>query len=238
MNEQNAGTEGATTGSKERAPSGITAKSHEAAEQLKNAVVDQADQVRHKADSARDHAAERFRRVASHLRNVGDNLRSDDQIASKLAERASRSVEGVADYVASTDVKRFMRDTEQLARRQPALFFGSAFLVGLAIGRFLKSAPPDRAEESWSSSGDPARREEARDQSRRSAPPAPNETNQRFRENYDAAFARDIPSSPAEGTSRTPPGPGARATKGSPERTGERIPESNGGRSGGKGKVS
>jgi hypothetical protein len=87
---------------------------------------------------------------------VGDNLRSDDQMASMLAERASRGVEGVADYVASKDMRGLLRDTEQLARRQPALFFGSAFLVGLAIGRFLKSAPPDAASERWSGNYDAA----------------------------------------------------------------------------------
>jgi hypothetical protein len=128
-------------GSKERGPGGIAARSHEAAEQLKSAVAGQAEQVREKADTAREQTAQRFRRVASHLQHVGDTLRPDDRLAAELADRASRSIEGVASYVANTDVSRLVRDTEQLARRQSALFFGGAFLVGLAMGRFLKSSP-------------------------------------------------------------------------------------------------
>ena len=128
-------------GSKERGPGGIAARSHEAAEQLKSAVAGQAEQVREKADTAREHTAQRFRRVASHLQHVGDTLRPDDRLAAELAERASRSIEGVASYVANTDVSRLVRDTEQLARRQSALFFGGAFMLGLAVGRFLKSSP-------------------------------------------------------------------------------------------------
>lgn len=125
---------------------GVAARSQEAAEQLKSAVAEQAGQVREKADTAREQAAQRFRRVASHLHHVGDTLRSDDRMASELAERASRGIEGVASYVASTDVRGLVRDTEQLARRQPALFFGGAFMLGLALGRFLKSSPDGQSQ--------------------------------------------------------------------------------------------
>jgi hypothetical protein len=237
MNEQNVGTEGATAGSKERAASGISAKSHEAAEQLKSAVVDQAEHARHMADSARDDAAERFRRVASHLRSVGDTLRSDDHMASMLAERASRGVEGVADYVASKDVRGFLRDTEQLARRQPALFFGSAFVLGLAIGRFLKSSPPEQGTSSRTSDEDDRPRTGVPSQPKDSPSPA-GTSQQRFRENYDAAFGRDIASAPAEASSKAAGGGPGSAKPNPAVPNGERSPESNGGRRSGKGKVS
>lgn len=239
MNEPNAGAEGTTSASKERGASGFAAKSHEAAEQLKNAVIDKTTQVRHEADTARDHVAERFRRVASQLRTAGDNLRTDDQVASALAERASRGVEGIADYVTSTDLQGVVRDAERLARRQPAVFFGGAFIVGLALGRLLKNSAPERApdEERWSSSRDEGgQRETPREQPWRSPPPAPSQTGQqRFRENYDATFARDMPSSPLEGNAEMG-SPGAAKPAASP-RNGEHSPESNGGRRSGKGKT-
>jgi hypothetical protein len=139
--DQNAQNESTSSGSKERGIGGVAARSQEAAEQLKSAVAEQAEHVREKADTAREQAAQRFRRVASHLHQVGDTLRSDDRMASELAERASRGIEGVASYVANTDVRGLVRDTEQFARRQSALFFGGAFVLGLALGRFLKSSP-------------------------------------------------------------------------------------------------
>jgi hypothetical protein len=235
MNEQNAGSEGTTTASKERGSSGIAAKSHEAAEQLKNAVVDKTNQARQEADTARDHMAERFRRVASHLRGVGDNLRTDDQMASTLAERASRGVEGIADYIASTDLQGVVRDAERLARRQPAVFFGGAFIVGLALGRFFKNSPSGQARSDWSSSSDaPEQRETPGQQPRRARAQVPGQASQeRFRENYDATFARDIPSSPLEGSAEM--GGVKRST--SPG-NGENSPESNGGRRSGGGRAS
>jgi hypothetical protein len=43
------------------------------------------------------------------------------------------------------DVQQLMQDAQRLARRQPALFIGSAFALGLVAARFLKSSPPDDA---------------------------------------------------------------------------------------------
>jgi hypothetical protein len=121
---------------------GSGAKSHEAAEHIEDALVDQAEQVRHRAESAKEHAVERIRRVATQLRDVGDTLRTEDTLAAGVADRASRSIDGLANYVSDADTQSFVRDTEQLARREPAIFFGGAFLLGLAAGRFLKSSRP------------------------------------------------------------------------------------------------
>ena len=55
-------------------------------------------------------------------------------------------------YVSSADLKTTVRDVENLARRQPALFFGGAFLLGLAAGRFLRSsAGRSEADEGFAS---------------------------------------------------------------------------------------
>jgi hypothetical protein len=137
MDQQNVGSKRSSS-----APGKIAAKSHEAAEQLKGAVVDQANAVRDKAQSAKDHTTERIRGVATQLSNVGDSLREQDPFIAGLADRASEGIEGLARYVSSTTPQSFVRDTEQLARRQPTLFFGSALLLGLAAGRFLKGAAP------------------------------------------------------------------------------------------------
>jgi hypothetical protein len=139
MNQQNMGSSKRSASS---TAGKIAAKSHEAAEQWKEAVVDQAQHVRDKAQSAKDHTTDRIRGVATQLQNVSDTLRDDDPLVAGLAERASRSVEGVADYVSRASAQSFVRDAEQLARRQPALFFGAAFLLGLAAGRFVKSSSP------------------------------------------------------------------------------------------------
>ncbi len=237
MIEPNAGTEGKNMGSKERGGSGIAAKSHEASEQLKEAVVDQVEHARDKAESAKGQTAERIRRVASQLKSVGDTLRADDEMASAVADRASRGVDAVANYVASTDLRGLVRDTESLARRQPALFFGTAFMLGLAMGRFLKNAPPEpNASDEPRRSSPPPRREPAN----RTGAAATAAGQQRYKENVDAAFGRDAPFTPAAGSSipmRSSSGPAT--PRGGITPGGDAIPESNGdGQRAGRGKKS
>ena len=129
------------TGNGERGGSGLSGKTHAAAEQLKNAVASQVEQTRQRAESAKDQTAERIRRVAVGLRHVSETLQPDDELAARFTERASVSLDRFAGYVGSADVRRLRSDAERFSRARPAMFFGGAFLVGLAIGRFFKSSP-------------------------------------------------------------------------------------------------
>jgi hypothetical protein len=183
----------------------IAAKSQETAEQMKEAVVDQVNQVRDKAQSAKEHTTTRIHGVATQLRGVGDTLRQDDPLVAGLADRASDGVERLARYVGSATPQSFVRDTENIARRQPALFFGGAFLLGLAAGRFLKSSAPvgshSSGSSSWRGSGSDEDDGFYENRERRPSGFFPNNespaadrntrSNHRFQENYDAAFGRD-----------------------------------------------
>jgi hypothetical protein len=192
MDQQNVGSKRSASGTSGK----IAAKSHEAAEHWKETVVEQANQVRDKARSAQEHTGDRIRTVATQLRNVSDSLREDDPLASQLAERASRGIEGVAQYVSSTSAQSLIRDTERLARRQPALFFGGAFLLGLAAGRFIKASAPQSSFERRSDDDDDMGGPLARRQDRESGffPSAEGGATggQRYRENYAATFGRDV----------------------------------------------
>jgi hypothetical protein len=188
-------------GSSERAASsqgegGLSAKSHEAAEQLKGAVVGQVEQARERAESAKEDVARRIQRLALQVRNVGDSLRTDDSLAASVADRTSQSIEGLAGYVSRTDAQSFLRDTEQLARRQPALFFGGAFLLGLTAGRFLKSSGPENNGGRMSD----RRRDDDEYYNRKERPSSflpqggegTRSSPDRYRENFDATFGRDV----------------------------------------------
>jgi hypothetical protein len=191
MDQQNVGSKRSASGGSGK----IAAKSHEAAEQWKETVVEQANQVRDKARSAKEHTGDRIRGVATQLRNVSDSLREDDPLASELAERASRGIEGVAQYVSSASAQSLIRDTEQLARRQPALFFGGAFLLGLAAGRFLKASSPQTSFERPrydDDEGGPLARRQDRESGFFPSTRPDAMGNQRYQENYDAAFGRDM----------------------------------------------
>lgn len=211
MNEQNAGT--GRTSSQSDSTSGMAAHSHEVAEQLKEAVVDQAHRVRDRAQSAKQHSADRLRDVATQFRSMESALREDDPVIAKAAARASDGIETVANYVGSASARSVMRDTEQLARRQPLLFFGGAFLAGLAAARFLKSS---RSE---GSSNERPRTQGAHPVGESSTPrlqqrpssflPSPDAAALPNTEStvsrYNAAFGRDLPDrAPADPRGTTP----------------------------------
>jgi len=214
MNEPNMGS-GRTPSPSDRSPSdsasGMAAKSHEVAGQLKDAVVDQANQVRDRAQSAKEHTADRIRGVATQFRSMGDTLREEDPVIAKVATRASDSIESVAKYVGSASTQSFIRDTEQLARRQPLLFFGGAFLAGLAAGRFLKSSRPEGSSyDRPRTQGDQAFGEGSarRLQERPSSfIPSRNEGalagTESTASRYNAAFGRDLPDPEAHADSST-----------------------------------
>ena len=71
------------------------------------------------------------------------------------AERAADQLERLATRLKNKDAAELFRDAQNLARRQPALFVGSAFVLGLLGARFLKSSPPlyRSQERSWQRQG-------------------------------------------------------------------------------------
>jgi hypothetical protein len=82
----------------------------------------------------------RVRGVGTALRSAGEQLREEDDVVAGYAEKASERIESIASYLDSAEPRELARDAEDLARTHPAWFFGGAFLVGLAAGRFLKAS--------------------------------------------------------------------------------------------------
>jgi hypothetical protein len=124
-------------------------------EDAREAAQRQVEEVRAQADFVKEHAVERIRRVGSALRTAGDGL-GDDEALADYARKASERLDGFASYLSTADGKRLVRDTEELARQKPALFFGGAFLLGLAAGRFLKSSRPEPDHEPGQHAADTA----------------------------------------------------------------------------------
>jgi len=80
--------------------------------------------------------------VARALRAGGDQLRAQDAEASipGYVASAASQVERLSGYLKSTDAKAIVGNVEDFARRQPALFIGGAFFLGILGARFLKSS--------------------------------------------------------------------------------------------------
>lgn len=118
-----------------------------ATEQVKDRAAQVADQARSAATSQATTQKERvtgsLSGVAQALRQTGDQLRDQDQMGvTGYIEQAASQVENFSNYLQRRNINELIEDVEHFARRQPALFLGGAFVLGLLGTRFLKSSRP------------------------------------------------------------------------------------------------
>lgn len=100
----------------------------------------------------KDNLARGLSSVADGIRQMGDNLRGSEQsqtpiagLTAKYGDSLANQVEQVSNYLEKKDLRELVRDVEVFARRNPAIFIGGAFALGIAAARFLKSGNPNQA---------------------------------------------------------------------------------------------
>jgi hypothetical protein len=113
---------------------------------------DVADEARYAAHEAKHETKAQVRtglemgksRAAGALHGVAESLlqscRTSEDGATRYIQQAGERVQHAAHYLQNTDVREMVGHTERFARRQPALFLGGAFTLGLVAARFLKSS--------------------------------------------------------------------------------------------------
>jgi len=116
----------------------------EQAQQAAGQVVDQArQQVSSRLAGQKDRAAEGLTSVVHALRQTSQQLREQDQQAvTGYIETTASQVERISSYLKQNDLGELIDDVERFARRQPVMFLGGAFVLGLLGARFLKSSRP------------------------------------------------------------------------------------------------
>ncbi|HEX3157661.1 MAG TPA: hypothetical protein VHQ45_04045 [Gemmatimonadaceae bacterium] len=86
-------------------------------------------------------AASTLGSVAQTLQQSGQQLSGEQQAAAgRYMEQAGQQVQRLSEFLHNTDVNEIVDRVEDVARRQPALFLGGAFAIGLIGARFIKSA--------------------------------------------------------------------------------------------------
>jgi len=103
------------------------------------------DEIRESATgqlaSQKDRATEGLGSVAQFVRQSTQQLRDQKQDAiAGYVERAADQIDQFSQSLRNKDVSELISDAQQLARKQPALFIGGAFVLGLVGARFLKSS--------------------------------------------------------------------------------------------------
>jgi hypothetical protein len=130
---------------------GLAAGARELSTEVRHVAVDLAGEAKKTAESklgeGKDFAAEHLGSVADALRKTSRELRANESAVTDYVDMAASSVEKVSAYVQTRTLSQLMGDAEVFARREPAVFLGGAFFLGMLGGRFLKSASPARPQE-------------------------------------------------------------------------------------------
>lgn len=108
-----------------------------------------AERVRERASAElttqKERATDGLGTIAQVVRRSTQQLRDQqhDTVAQYI-EQAADQLERLSTRLKEKNVSELLNDAQRLARRQPALFIGGAFVLGLLGARFLKSSS-DRA---------------------------------------------------------------------------------------------
>ena len=116
-----------------------------AADQAKQVAGDVAAQAKDQATgqlaNQKDRAASSLGGVADALRQTSQNLNQNEQsTVGNYVNQAADQVERFQGYLRNQDIGAIIDDVERMAREQPVMFLGGAFMLGLVAARFLKSS--------------------------------------------------------------------------------------------------
>jgi hypothetical protein len=110
-------------------------------EQAKRTVSQVGEQAKTNVDSRLGDVAQELGTVAEAVRQTSEDLSAQDQAGiARYGTRIADQIESVSNYLNGRGVEEVLTDVEGLARRQPALFLGGAFMLGLLVGRFVRSS--------------------------------------------------------------------------------------------------
>lgn len=117
---------------------------HQAKEKAGTLAEQAKTQVKSQLTSQKDRAAEGLGGMAEALRQTGDQLKQQETPVpiGQYADRAAEMVDQVAGYLRTKDIDQIVGQVEDLARQRPAVFLGSAFVLGFMATRFLRSSAP------------------------------------------------------------------------------------------------
>lgn len=123
---------------------GAQTQAESAVDQAKQAVSDAAqratDQVESRLDSQKERAADSLSNLAQSLRSTGQQLEGQPAGIGGYVQRAADQVDDFAYYLREREIGEMVDQVEDFARRQPGIFLGAAFSLGLLGARFLKSS--------------------------------------------------------------------------------------------------
>jgi hypothetical protein len=107
------------------------------------------EQIKSRLEETKSSAADNLSGMADAIRSSSQHIRERPDaapVAQKVAgfaDSAAEAVQHVSQYLREKNVDEVVTEVEGFARRQPAVFLGSAVALGFLAARFLKSSNPN-----------------------------------------------------------------------------------------------
>lgn len=105
--------------------------------------------VTSRVDEQKNRAADGLGGIADVIRNAGNELRNENETVAQYVDMASDQLRRFANNIRQRGVSEMLEDVDRFARRNPALFIGGAFLIGIGVARFLKASSERSSDRSY-----------------------------------------------------------------------------------------
>jgi hypothetical protein len=140
------GTDATATGNTDQHP--VAAAGQQATQSAGHLAERAADLGLEQADHGRHLAAEGIETVARTIRRLSTEVAGDQPAIANAATTVADQADRTAQFLNDTDAREMISKVEDAARRQPLLFLGGAFVLGVATARFFKAAGQGNAPQS------------------------------------------------------------------------------------------
>lgn len=110
-----------------------------AKEQAKRVVSQVGEQAKSTVETRKGEVAQELSSVADVVRQTTYEAGASPTVM-EYGQKIADQIEGVSSYFNNHGVEDILADAQDFGRRQPALFLGGAFMLGLVVGRFLRSS--------------------------------------------------------------------------------------------------
>ncbi|QIG50394.1 hypothetical protein G5V57_23275 [Nordella sp. HKS 07] len=137
----------ASSQAREKVTSTVKEQAAKIGDKAKSVATDTGMKIENLIDEQRASGASYLQNVADLVHQAADVFDKEIPQASRYIHQAAQQIDTVAETVRTRRMREVAHDVQDLARRQPALFFGGALLLGFAAVRVFKAGPSQSSQE-------------------------------------------------------------------------------------------
>ena len=129
----------AASDAQDKVTSTVREQASKIGEKAKTVASDTGRKIESALNEQRATGADYLQNMAGLVHQTADVFEREVPQASRYIRQAAEQIDTVAEAVRTKDVREAVNDVQDFARRQPAIFFGGALLLGFAAVRMFKT---------------------------------------------------------------------------------------------------